>query len=127
VPTELPVDQFLHFVEMDEFCQDWERLGLDIDGDLWTLQIAIMQNPVAAPVVPGTGGLRKLRFAAPSQQRGKSGAVRVCYVYFPRHAVVLLAMAYGKSQKSTLSAREKQGIRQYIAAVEKWLDRHKPR
>jgi len=127
VPFEINVDQLLHFVEMDEFSQDWERLGLDIDGDLWALQISIMQNPARAPVIPGTGGLRKLRFSAPSQQQGKRGAVRVCYVYFPRNWMVLLVLAYGKSQQANLTAREKQGIRQYIAAIERWLERPKPR
>jgi len=120
-------EQFLHFVEMDEFCQDWEGLGLNVDSDLWTLQIAIMQNPTQAPVIAGTGGLRKLRFSPPSHQQGKSGAIRVCYVYFPRHGTILLAMAYGKNQKATLTAREKQGIREYIATAERWLERHKPK
>lgn len=120
-------EQFLHFVEMDEFRQDWEGLGLDIDSDLWTPQIAIMQDPTQAPVITGTGGLRKLRFSPPSRRQGKSGAIRVCYVYFPLYQTILLAMAYGKSQKANLTAREKQGIRHYIAAAERWLERHKPR
>ena len=33
-------------------------------------------------MIQGTGGLRKMRFAAPGSQRGKSKSFRVCYVDF---------------------------------------------
>jgi len=82
---ELTPEDLLHFVELDEFRDDWEQLGLDVEGDLWALQILIMRNPGGTPVIPETGGLRKMRFAPGRWNTGKSGAVRVCYVYFPDH------------------------------------------
>ena len=82
----------------------------------------IMSAPEMAPVVPGTGGLRKLRFAPERWNRGKSGALRVCYAYFPKHWTVLLIMAFGKGSKETLSAAEKSGIKEYLSRIEKWLD-----
>lgn len=120
-PPSLQPDELLHFVELDEFAQDWQRLGLDLETDLWALQVLIMSNPKGAPVIEGTGGLRKVRFTSRRMQRGKSGAVRVCYAYFEEHWIVLLVMAYGKNQKDTLSAGEKAGIRAYLEATKKWL------
>lgn len=112
----------LHFVELDEFGDDWERLGLDIENDLWDLQIEIMSGPDEAPIISGTGGLRKMRFAPYEWRSGRSGAARVCYAYFKRHNTVLLVMAYGKGRKQTLTAAEKRGIKLYLATIERWLD-----
>jgi hypothetical protein len=116
-----PLD-FLHFVELDEFVGDWEELGLSVESDLWDLQLEIMADPEAVPVVSGTGGLRKLRFSPAGCSRGKSGAVRVCFTYFPKHWTVLLMMAYAKGRKESLTAGEKRGIKAYLATFEKWLD-----
>ena len=81
-----------------------------------------MHAPEASPVIKGTGGLRKLRFAPMRWQIGKSGAIRVCYVYFKPQWTVLLVMAYGKNRKDTLTAAEKSGIAQYIRVIEHWFD-----
>lgn len=121
-PRQIIFESFLHFVELDEFADDWEQLGLDVENDLWDLQIDIMNDPEAAPIISGTGGLRKMRFAPRGWHSGKSGAVRVCYAYFKRHWTVLLVMAYSKGRKETLTAEENRGIKKYVATFEKWLD-----
>ena len=121
---QLTPEDYLHFVELDEFGDDWERLGLDVDDDLWALQILIMSNPKGPPVIGGTGGLRKVRFAPRRWKTGKRGAVRVCYVYFPDHWIVLLVTAYAKREKDDLTDEEKAGIRTYIRQVEVWLAEH---
>jgi hypothetical protein len=110
----------LHFVEEDEFADDWKSLGLDDDA-LCALQIAIMAAPKGAPLVRGSGGLRKLRFAPAEWKTGKSGAVRVCYAYFEEHWTVLLLLAYGKGAKESLSKREVAAIKKYLRTVEAYL------
>ena len=121
----LSPEDFLHFIELDEFRDDWERLGLDVESDLWALQIAIMRNPEGAPVIPGTGGLRKLRFAPLEWCSGKRGAVRVCYVFLKEHWIVLLVMAYAKKEKLSLTDQEKQGIKAYITEINRYLAKKK--
>jgi hypothetical protein len=121
---ELAPEEFLHFVETDEFGDDWKRLGLSVETDLWALQTLIMSAPEASPVIKGTGGLRKIRFAPEGWNCGKSGAVRVCYAYFKEHWTVLLVMAYGKGRKETLSAAEKAGIKEYLSIIQNYLDSH---
>jgi hypothetical protein len=69
---------FLHLDIVDE---EWSDLGL-VDGDLRELQSAILASPERYPIIRGTGGLRKIRFAPSREARGKRGAYRVGYVRF---------------------------------------------
>lgn len=70
-PTLEPAE-LLHFIELRAFTEAWDHhLGLG-DDELTALQILIMMQPKGAPVVAGTGGLRKLRFAAESQGTGNA-------------------------------------------------------
>jgi hypothetical protein len=115
-------EDLLHFVELDEFRDDWEELGFDVERDLWALQNVIMSAPDGPPVISGTGGLRKLRFGRLGRNVGKRGGARVCYAYFKEHWTVLLVMAYGKSSKDDLTEDEKRGISQYLARIQHYLD-----
>jgi hypothetical protein len=66
-------------------------------------------------VVPGTGGVRKLRWALPG--RGKSGGARVIY-YYHNESIPLYALdIYAKNQKTNLFAAEKKAASKTIAAI----------
>ncbi len=114
-------EDFLKFVELDQFRDDWKDLDLDVESDLFVLQVAIMADPSGPPVISGTGGLRKLRFSPPESHSGKSGAIRVCYVFYEEYCLVLLVTAYAKSEQGNLSASEKAGIKKYIDTISKCL------
>ena len=75
------------------------------------------------PVIQGTGGLRKIRFAPSRWNTGKRGAVRVCYVYLQEYWTVLLVFAYGKHEKLDLTEDEKSGIKEYIRLSKQYLNR----
>jgi hypothetical protein len=62
------------FINTLEFDKRWATLKLTED-DYHSLQIELLINPKRGPVIIGTGGLRKYRFA--SHGRGKSGGVRI--------------------------------------------------
>ena len=47
------------------------------DDEYRKLQFALMENPEAGNVVPGSGGVRKLRWRATG--RGKRGGYRIIY------------------------------------------------
>ena len=103
------------FFAAKSFEAAWASAGLGPD-DLTRLYVEIAADPEAAPVIAGTGGLRKLRFALPGG--GKSGGVRVCYAaYLPR--AVLLFAVYAKGQQATLSATEKMAAAKFLAAFER--------
>ncbi len=81
------------------------------DGDLSALEAAAMVSPTTIPVVAGTGGLRKLRFAPPSWHTGKRGAVRVGLAVFPHAERIYLVTVFPKNEKANLTAAERDGIR----------------
>lgn len=113
--------RWLNFVQLDPFPPAWKGLELD-DEDLRALEIAIMLDPERPPVVLGTGGLRKIRFAPKSWAIGKRGAARVCYVYFRQVGLVALVFAYGKGEKDNLTAEEKRAIKKLIREIETYLE-----
>ena len=66
-------EDWLLFVESRVFSQKWKKLEMD-DETLRKLQVAIMLGPERHPVVPGTGGMRKIRFSDHQTNRGSSSA-----------------------------------------------------
>ena len=112
---------WLRFVQSQAFARDWARNGLDDDA-LRTLEVAIMACPDRWPLIEGTGGLRKIRFADPRSNRGKSGSFRVCYVYFEKYGSVWLVTVFGKNEKSDLSKADKSVISKLIQEIEELLE-----
>ena len=106
------------FIQTQEFSNNWDRLGFD-DDDLRKLEYEIMTKPEKYPVMRGTGGLRKARFAFENQ--GKSGGVRVCYVDFVVKETIYLITVYPKSEKDNLSQSEKNQIKKMISLLEQSL------
>ncbi|MHB8963863.1 MAG: type II toxin-antitoxin system RelE/ParE family toxin [Saccharofermentanales bacterium] len=103
------------FVMMPEFDRQWELLGLSND-DLYRLQREILTKPEKAPVIQGTGGLRKLRFAY--ADKGKRGGLRVLYVDFVLCENIYLVYAYSKSDRDNLSNGQKLNIRKVIDRID---------
>jgi hypothetical protein len=114
-------EDWLRFIQLTPFSRKWGKLGLT-DDDLRMLEAAIMAGPTHAPVLKNAGGLRKMRFGNRSSNQGKSGAFRVCYVYFEKHGVVVLITIFGKNEKSDLSPADRNGIASIIRDIEHDLD-----
>jgi hypothetical protein len=85
--------------------------------ELHLFQRMLLANPHAGPVIQGTGGLRKVRFAPRILGRGKRGGLRVLYVYFESYSVVVLVKAYAKNVKDDLDVAEKQAIRGLVNRI----------
>lgn len=103
----------LLFVETQAFTREVEVLLLD--GELAALQEHLSRFPNAGAVIPGTGGLRKLRWSC--RGRGKRGGVRVIYFHFERRQVIGLLLIYDKTVDDDLSSDQKRQLR---AIVEGW-------
>ena len=108
------------FLELPGFTRAWSALELG-DADLTTLQSLILRGPDRHPVIAGTGGLRKIRFARPGGGRGKSGSYRVCYAGFLGHGVVVLAMVYGKGERADLTAAQRKAIAAALRTIDEQL------
>ena len=109
----LDPDQLVTFIEMDGFSDDWKQLGLG-DKELWVAQAMIGAHPKGSPVIPGTGGLRKLKFA-PGSKGGRREWFRICYAYFQDAGAVLLIVAYAKSELDDIPAGYKKHFKELIA------------
>ena len=91
------------------------KLVLDYlnDDDYTRLQETLMREPESGPVIPGTGGVRKLRWAAPG--RGKRGGYRVIYYVRRTHGVIWMLTMYPKNVAENLPAHV---LRQIAKEVE---------
>jgi mRNA-degrading endonuclease RelE of RelBE toxin-antitoxin system len=105
------------FIRMPSFNTAWNRLKLTA-LDMRVLQTMIAMAPVGPPVIKGTGGVRKIRFADPKSNRGKSGGYRVCYAYFEECRIVLLMQIYPKNRKDNLTKFECNQIRRQLGIFE---------
>src|SRR5258706_9819388 len=97
-PRGLVAEDWARFIELPYFVNKWQHLGLD-DNDLRALQVLLTVQPKLAPIMEGTGGLRKLRFARSGEGRGKSGSFRIGYAYFEDFGVVALMAVYAKNDQ----------------------------
>lgn len=103
------------FIQTHEFSKRWDKLGLD-DDDLRKLELDLLIHSSEYPVIQGTGGLRKMRFAFGKD--GKRGGGRVCFVDFVLAETIYLITIYAKSEKDDLSQSEKHEIRKMIQRLE---------
>ena len=106
------------FIQTRMFAKKWDELGLS-DEELCRLEYEIMTDPQGGPIVPGTGRLRKRRFAI--KGKGKRGSARVCYVDFVVLDTIYLFSIYMKNKKEDLSKEECNNIKKAIDILEKSL------
>jgi hypothetical protein len=77
-------------------------------------------HPMAGAVIPGTGGIRKLRWQL--EGRGKRGGARVIYYSYDERNPIFALLIYGKGEVDDLTADEKRilsGIAAEIKAAAK--------
>jgi hypothetical protein len=76
------------------------------------LQLHLVNKPDGGKVVPGSGGLRKLRWSAGGH--GKSGGIRVIYYWVVSADTILFLYAYPKSRQDDLTPEQLQQIRKVV-------------
>ncbi|GAC1474660.1 MAG: type II toxin-antitoxin system RelE/ParE family toxin [Isosphaeraceae bacterium] len=94
------------FIESGEFTK-WVKSYL-ADEDLAALQRELLTDPEEGDVMPGCGGLRKLRVADPKRGKGRRGGARVVYLHIAEADVIDLMDVYGKDEQEDLTADQKK-------------------
>lgn len=73
----------------------------------------LAENPMSGDLMQGTGGARKLRWAA--RGKGKSGGARAITFYAGPNMPVFLMAIFGKGERANLSRAERNELRDVLA------------
>src|SRR5210317_454466 len=98
------------FIEVSSFARTKE--GLLEEDELRQLQISLLLNPETGKVIPGSGGLRKLRWRGSG--RGKRGGIRVIYYWIQQKERIYLLIAYAKNKQEDLSTDQLKVLKSVI-------------
>jgi len=82
-------------------------------AELTALVDFLARNPEAGDVIPGAGGVRKLRWGRTGI--GKRGAARA--LYYHMDAPLYLLFAYAKSRQEDMNPDEKRAMSALVAVI----------
>lgn len=71
--------------------------------------------PDAGDEIVGTGGVRKVRFAA--MGKGKSGGVRVIYYFYDEDVPIYALLIYGKNERADLTSDQRKAVADFSTAI----------
>jgi len=103
------------FVETPVFTRTMKRVMTD--EEYRQLQSAMVARPDRGDLIPGSGGLRKLRWKISG--RGKRGGARVIYYWAVAPNEFYMLLVYVKAEQEDLTRDQLQILRQI---VEDWKD-----
>jgi hypothetical protein len=82
------------------------------DEEYARLQSELVARPDVGRVIRGTGGLRKIRWAA--KGHGKRGGVRAIYYWYVRGEQLLMLLVYPKGEQENLTERQRRALKKII-------------
>lgn len=109
-------------VETPEFLSATRKLMTD---DVRALLVDYLAyNPTSGDLIPGTGGVRKLRWGL--EGRGKRGGARVVYFHHDTGMPLFALTAYAKNERADLSQQDRNDFRRLTALLVERFKRRKP-
>jgi hypothetical protein len=87
------------------------------EDERMAMEFFIACAPEGHPVIPGTGGFRKARWAQVG--KGKSGGTRVIYFFLSAPGSIYMASIYAKSRKETLSKADRNVLAKLASQIKK--------
>jgi hypothetical protein len=103
----------LTVVETSAFARRAEKLLSVEEHEELIFSLAL--HPQSGDEIPGTGGVRKVRFAA--KGKGKSGGVRVIYYFFDEENPLYAIFLYGKNEQANLTPQQKKEITAFATTI----------
>jgi hypothetical protein len=105
----------MEFIETPTFTKTITMLLTDDKYRL--LQNELAQNPDAGVLIPGGGGIRKIRFA--TQGKGKRGGARLIYYWQISKNRIFMLMAFSKAKQTDLDQEQAAFFKTIIKELEK--------
>jgi mRNA-degrading endonuclease RelE of RelBE toxin-antitoxin system len=105
----------LTVVEMPEFLAVSRKLMDEAERSSLVLFLAF--NPEAGDLVPGAGGVRKLRWSL--EGRGKRGGARVIYYFHSERIPLFIITAYAKNARDDISDADRNDMKQLVKVLGK--------
>jgi len=85
------------------------------DDEYGELQRVLVADPNAGDTIPGSGGLRKLRWAI--RGRGKRGGARVIYYHVVSRDQFYMLLIYAKNEQDDLSPEQLRMLKKAVEAI----------
>lgn len=86
--------------------------GVIGDDEYRSLQVALMLRPEQGPIIRGTGGLRKVRWAKPGA--GKRGGLRIIYYWAAVERAFYMLYAYSKNEQGDVTPAQARHLGQLV-------------
>jgi hypothetical protein len=103
-------NDFAVFVETSVFTRKVQELFPEEEYRL--LQVALLRMPDIGVVIPGSGGIRKLRWGASG--RGKRGGARIIYYRYVQGDIFYMLLAYPKNERDDLTVDQVKTLRRLV-------------
>jgi hypothetical protein len=103
----------LTIVETSVFARKAEKLLSIEEHEEMLFYLALHSE--SGDEIPGTGGVRKVRFAA--KGKGKSGGVRVIYYFFDEQSPLYAILIYGKNEQVNLTPEQKRDVADFASTI----------
>ena len=99
--------------ETPTFCRQAEKLFSE--DEKHELISFLAENPLTGDVIPDTGGVRKVRFAALG--KGKRGGARVIYYFLDASIPLYALLVYAKNEKADLTPEDKRAASALVDSI----------
>ena len=96
------------------FQRQADKAGLS-DEDIQAIAAVLASNPAAGDLIPGTSGLRKLRF--PRAGEGKSSGFRTIHYFAGTDVPIFLLALIDKRSKGNLSKAEQNQLAKLLPSL----------
>ena len=97
----------MEFIEASFFAK--VSKGLLEEDELRAVQMVLSTRPTIGKIIPGTGGLRKMRWV--TRGKGKRGGLRMIYYWMTHDDQIFLLYVYRKTVQDDITVEELKMLR----------------